>query len=806
MFPSWPDHRELALSDLFTVGDLVLVDELLRAYIIAINSDEIGQMYFDLKYVIGNDIEKDVELNRLRVIAQNDNSSSRSHNNRFVSLPPSNPPQPPQPSQPSHQFPPPSNSTQQQSVTTTTTMTAERRTTSTVTISPTITTVPLAKRLKQCLKDSFSIKLGKKGDLPDGTEHPLYSLMKENKESKEKGWIRSIINEGEDEEDRVQLNQKEGTVLTVILSIFSGFLSKGGVLNGYKGYVDHAFGIGRCTGKNIVDRFFSNHFSVERKVRSDKGESVFNSERKRKNTFTAYKAFKKRKYSTFRDATGHIPEADLKAEFEGLSDIAKLNYAILAQQNYDRAETLWEELKDVLLKTEGKISYKTMASQLGGIVSESTIYLFLNNQLGYQMKTDRILPSLDTAAMMRRVVWAESFWLFWKSVMAVPVDRVIFVLIHMDEKWFYAVRTRTNCKVLVSIGLEGKNYYAHHKSHIGKEMYVACTAYVLCNGNNVTAGGKAVPIACVRVGKMVRAKKDSYKRVYNADGTYGYPQVEANKLRSKGELYFKGLELNGSSEGTEKDPKVSLLKIYQDEIIPAIEEKIVRKFNNNGTRRVVIVKQEDGAGPHNDRTYLSEMRREFSSRGWILFNQPSQSPITNVHDACIFPMLSKAVSREQVLAFGSTLMKGEHLNQTVMKAWEDDTNRIAMARAFAGHSQIVCAILHHNGDNNYLSQRGGLSFGIRRTFVSDPEGEGVIPVTLAAQNEAETAQGIILNEAFVQGLKYTPPDLRSLQHAKLTTEMRDLLLHNMNPSLMNEELNEVWSQLRAEMRAGGTVM
>ena len=115
-------------------------------------------------------------------------------------------------------------------------------------------------------------------------------------------------------------------------------------------------------------------------------------------------------------------------------------------------------------------------------------------------------------------------------------------------------------------------------------------------------------------------------------------------------------------------------------------------------------------------------------------------------------------------------------------------------------------IFNDNGDNNYLSQRGGLSFGIRRTFVSDPEGEGVIPVTLAAQNEAETAQGIILNEAFVQGLKYTPPDLRSLQHAKLTTEMRDLLLHNMNPSLMNEELNEVWSQLRAEMRAGGTVM
>ena len=52
-------------------------------------------------------------------------------------------------------------------------------------------------------------------------------------------------------------------------------------------------------------------------------------------------------------------------------------------------------------------------------------------------------------------------------------------------------------------------------------------------------------------------------------------------------------------------------------------------------------------------------------------------------------MLSKAVSREQGLVFGSRLMKGEQLNESVMKVWGDHQNTVVMARAFAGHSQIV---------------------------------------------------------------------------------------------------------------------
>ena len=144
------------------------------------------------------------------------------------------------------------------------------------------------------------------------------------------------------------------------------------------------------------------------------------------------------------------------------------------------------------------------------IVSTSTIFRHLHLQEGFTMRKDRVLPHLDAAAKLCWVVWACQFWLFWKSVRAIPPSKVKVVLIHMDEKWFYAVRARSNCKVLESIGLESNDHYSQHKNHIGKELYIVATAFVL-NNNDITAGGKAIPIACVRVGKKVKATKDSFK-------------------------------------------------------------------------------------------------------------------------------------------------------------------------------------------------------------------------------------------------------------------------------------------------------
>ena len=201
------------------------------------------------------------------------------------------------------------------------------------------------------------------------------------------------------------------------------------------------------------------------------------------------------------------------SEFESLTEEQKTAYSILAERDYIRSQSLWDELKEFLLTTKGKVPYEAMVIHLGHIVCENTVRKILLDQEGFYIRGDKILPHLDESAKLRRVAWAQTFWIFWKSASACSVQRIRFVSVHMDKKWFHVIRTRKNNKVLTSIGLEPAEYYAQHKSYIGKCMYVVVTAFAP-HDNDFTKGGIVIPVACVRVGKEVEAKKDSFKRVY----------------------------------------------------------------------------------------------------------------------------------------------------------------------------------------------------------------------------------------------------------------------------------------------------
>ena len=105
--------------------------------------------------------------------------------------------------------------------------------------------------------------------------------------------------------------------------------------------------------------------------------------------------------------------------------------------------------------------------------------------------------------------------------------------------------------------------------------------------------------------------------------------------------------------------------------------------------------------------------------------------------------------------------------------------------------KIVCAILENDGDNNYLSQKGGKSFGVRRCFMTNEDGDGVIPVPLA-MTEGETVQAHIINERVCRRLKYEEPTIATLTKAKLTDKMKGFVLANMDGGIMNDELVEYW--------------
>jgi hypothetical protein len=276
----------------------------------------------------------------------------------------------------------------------------------------------------------------------------MYAYLKKHND-KEKGWLRQMLPFKDDE--KKQLNEKETVLLTVMTALFSGFNCNGGPCHGWNSMLCNAWDVNRKTTIRKFNTFVEHGFSAERKTRSDKRTSIFNCDNKRRHVFTAFNVYKKQRTQGFCENYQQIPEETLKNDYENLPQDQKDVLAIMAEQNFQRSKTLLDELKVFLLRTKGKVTFECMAAHLGNIVSANTIQKFLKGQEGFKMRKDRLLPHLDVAAKERRVVRCHTFWKFWKSVKAVPVTKMSFVLVYMDEKWFYAVRTRTNCKVFTSI-------------------------------------------------------------------------------------------------------------------------------------------------------------------------------------------------------------------------------------------------------------------------------------------------------------------------------------------------------------------
>ena len=141
----------------------------------------------------------------------------------------------------------------------------------------------------------------------------------------------------------------------------------------------------------------------------------------------------------------------------------------------------------------------------------------------------------------------------------------------MDEKWFWSIVVRRNLKYVPFLGIETVQHAVQHKFHLDKIMGIASTAFVPQN-NNMEAGGDVHLVSWTRIGQMVKAKKLVQKSLQN-DGTasYHYPAVPENILREKGQFYFKGMGITGSSNGTTKDLKFNLLKWFCDVEIPKLE-------------------------------------------------------------------------------------------------------------------------------------------------------------------------------------------------------------------------------------------
>ena len=63
------------------------------------------------------------------------------------------------------------------------------------------------------------------------------------------------------------------------------------------------------------------------------------------------------------------------------------------------------------------------------------------------------------------------------------------------------------------------------------------------------------------------------------------------------------------------------------------------------------------------------------------------------------------------------------------------------------------SILENKGDNNYLSERGGIIFGIRIFLMTSPDGDDVIMVP-QLQKEGGSIQEKIINHMLIRKLRY----------------------------------------------------
>jgi hypothetical protein len=444
------------------------------------------------------------------------------------------------------------------------------------------------------------------------------------------------------------------------------------------------------------------------------------------------------------------------------------------------------DLKRVLTLTNGSISWTGLERALNGdgggakIVSAATIRRFVTSTPDFSYKATRILPFLSTGTKEKRYNWTMEFWLFWESAKA--FEGVQVLLVQMDEKWCYEIVVRKNEKSVPFFGVEPLVHGVQHKSHIGKILAIASTAFAPTN-NDVTAGGETFLVGLQRAGRMVAAERDTYKRVYADDGSYTYPKTAANRLRVKGQEYFQGMEITGSSVGKKEAPKYPLTEYFADEFLRL--DSIAQELGTRTGKRVVVRYQMDGAGPHRDNRLLSYLDEELGARGWHLKSQPPNSPITNVKDACIFPSLSKRISAEQGLSNGGRLFSQAQLWDAIQLAWYAFPLDV-IGRSYVMHHQVVNAIAQCEGGDQFLRDKSYFHANVRKCCVSTMEDGVPTGVEVVTALEPIETDG--------RKLVYPKPDVSSYDPSGLTEAELDLLYQEtpVNHPLFGP-ISQVWA-------------
>lgn len=267
----------------------------------------------------------------------------------------------------------------------------------------------------------------------------------------------------------------------------------------------------------------------------------------------------------------------------------------------------------------------------------------------------RAVPFLKKEHRDARVTWARE---------ALKPQPPGVVDAHVDEKWYYTVRTRRHAKVSQrgatgSTKKRAKALRVQHKGYVPKVMFLACTA---------------------RQGKVC------LERV--AETKEAGPKA---KKYAPGSEYEKDCKLNGER--------------YVEMMTTKIFPTLCAKFPNATLIRV----QQDGARCHTGKKKdgseritqeLNEAGAKCSPRIEVV-TQPAQSPDFNINDLAFFRALACAVAKVRV---GRVDFDKDRLVADVKKAWEDYDEE-KLARMWEYHSYCLQAAIDYKGGNQYPRHR-----------------------------------------------------------------------------------------------------
>ena len=217
--------------------------------------------------------------------------------------------------------------------------------------------------------------------------------------------------------------------------------------------VRHAWGVSRSSFHELYKSFIKNG-NTRRKRRSDAGVTLINSDQKRASVYTPSFIFAK--LLRHKNDGAAFTKAQLEEEWKkaDASTVTKCNQ--IAKEWLNQGPFLISEITKALGKTKGSVSWTTLATLIAGTgnlqpISDDTIRRYVMSLPDSSYKTTRILPKLDKANKQQRLWWSHQFWIFWNSAVSFNTKQII--LVHMDEKWFWAIVVRRNLKSGESIHL-----------------------------------------------------------------------------------------------------------------------------------------------------------------------------------------------------------------------------------------------------------------------------------------------------------------------------------------------------------------